>query len=151
MLFSRVFIITVIYRILLEQFIIIVCSVLDHVMWVPCHHRRAHPWVADGGDSLHIWWIYWISSRRQLTRDGPPAWRLGMSLTTPHHKENSLLPNATQGLKLWHILWNDISKGKLTWDLAHGMSSGSAQGPGEGSSEHGNEPSDSIKCWEILE
>jgi hypothetical protein len=26
-----------------------------------------------------------------------------------------------------------------------------AQGPVEGSCEHGNEPSDSIKCWEIFE
>jgi hypothetical protein len=29
--------------------------------------------------------------------------------------------------------------------------SGSGQGPIEGSCEHGNEPSDSIKCWEVLE
>jgi hypothetical protein len=27
----------------------------------------------------------------------------------------------------------------------------SGQGPVEGSCEHGNEPSGSIKCWEILE
>jgi hypothetical protein len=29
--------------------------------------------------------------------------------------------------------------------------SGSGQGPVEGSCEHGNEPSGSIKCWEVLE
>jgi hypothetical protein len=28
---------------------------------------------------------------------------------------------------------------------------GSGYGPMEGSCEHGNEPSGSIKCWEILE
>jgi hypothetical protein len=28
---------------------------------------------------------------------------------------------------------------------------GLAQGPVEGPCEHGNEPSGSIKCWEILE
>jgi hypothetical protein len=29
--------------------------------------------------------------------------------------------------------------------------SGSGKGPVEGSCEHSNEPSDSIKCWEVLE
>jgi hypothetical protein len=29
--------------------------------------------------------------------------------------------------------------------------SGSGLGPVEGSCEHGNEPSGSIKCWEVLE
>jgi hypothetical protein len=29
--------------------------------------------------------------------------------------------------------------------------SGLGQGPVEGSCEHGDEPSDSIKCWEVLE
>jgi hypothetical protein len=28
---------------------------------------------------------------------------------------------------------------------------GSGYGPVEGSSEHGNEPPGSIKCWEVLE
>jgi hypothetical protein len=27
-------------------------------------------------------WIYWISSRREPTRGGPPAWGLGVGLTT---------------------------------------------------------------------
>jgi hypothetical protein len=30
--------------------------------------------------------IYWISSRGQPTRGVPPAWGLGVELTTPHHK-----------------------------------------------------------------
>jgi hypothetical protein len=30
-------------------------------------------------------------------------------------------------------------------------SSGSGKGQEDGCCEHGNEPSDSIKCWEILE
>jgi hypothetical protein len=30
--------------------------------------------------------IYWISSRGQTIRGGPPAWGLGVGLTTPHHK-----------------------------------------------------------------
>jgi hypothetical protein len=27
----------------------------DHVKWVPCHHGRARPQVADRGDGLQIW------------------------------------------------------------------------------------------------
>jgi hypothetical protein len=34
--------------------------------------------------------------------------------------------------------------------VRHGFS-GSGQGPLEGSFEHGNEVSGSIKCWEVLE
>jgi hypothetical protein len=28
---------------------------LDHVRWVPCHHGKARPQVAGGGDSLQVW------------------------------------------------------------------------------------------------
>jgi hypothetical protein len=42
------------------------------------------------GGSLRI---YWISSRGQPTRGGPPAWGLGEGLTTPHHENVSLLRN----------------------------------------------------------
>jgi hypothetical protein len=35
---------------------------------------------------------------------------------------------------------------EIRWD-----GSGSGQGPVEGSCEHGDEPSDSLKCWEVLE
>jgi hypothetical protein len=42
----------------------------------------ARPQVVDGGDSLQILQVYLISSRRQPTRDGPPAWGLGVGLPT---------------------------------------------------------------------
>jgi hypothetical protein len=47
-------------------------------------------WRMDGGDALQVWRklkIYWISSRRQPTRGGPPAWRLGVGQTNPHRKK----------------------------------------------------------------
>jgi hypothetical protein len=37
-------------------------------------------------------------------------------------------------------------------DLRYGLDRyDSGEGPVDGSCEHGNEPSDSIKCWEVLE
>jgi len=44
--------------------------------------------------------IYWISSRRQLTRGVPPAWGLGKVLTTPLHKK-PLLRNTYARCFLW--------------------------------------------------
>jgi hypothetical protein len=26
-----------------------------HVRWFPCHHGKARPQVADGGDALQVW------------------------------------------------------------------------------------------------
>jgi hypothetical protein len=49
----------------------------------------ARPQVADGGDALKFWREaanILISSHRQPTRDGLPAWVLGVGLTTPHLK-----------------------------------------------------------------
>jgi len=31
-------------------------------------------------------YIYWMSSREQPTRGSPPAWELGLGLTSPHRK-----------------------------------------------------------------
>jgi hypothetical protein len=43
----------------------------------------------------------------------------------------------------------DLRETRLGWS---GLDrSGSGEGPVEGSCEQGNEPSDSIKCWEVLE
>jgi hypothetical protein len=40
---------------------------------------------------------------------------------------------------------------EIGWEGMYWIDSGSGQGPVEGSCEHSNEPSGSIKCWEVLE
>jgi hypothetical protein len=47
------------------------------------------------------------------------------------------------------IILRRILENRMGWNGLD--SSGSGQRPVEGSCEHGNEPSGSIKCWEILE
>jgi hypothetical protein len=47
------------------------------VRWGPCPHSMARPRVADLGTASNnggYLQIYWISSRGQITRGGPPAW-----------------------------------------------------------------------------
>jgi hypothetical protein len=50
-----------------------------HVTSVPCHHGKARPQVADGGDGLRIWWVAAnILNKQSRTRDtGPPTWGAG--------------------------------------------------------------------------
>jgi hypothetical protein len=66
----------------------------------------AHRHVADGGDGLQIWRVAANSSNkqsRQSTMGDPPAWELGVKLTTRHH-EIILLRNVTKGLCIRQIL-----------------------------------------------
>jgi hypothetical protein len=56
----------------------------------PFHHGMARSQVADGGVGLQIWRVaanILISSREQPTMGGPPAWGLGVGLTTPHSRK----------------------------------------------------------------
>jgi hypothetical protein len=50
-----------------------------------------HPQVADEGDRLQLWRtaanILNKYSWTDKKRDGPPAWGLGVELTTLHHKK----------------------------------------------------------------
>jgi hypothetical protein len=55
--------------------------------YFPCHHGMARPQVADGGDGLQIWRVAANILNKQPTRGGPPAWGLGVGLTTPHRKK----------------------------------------------------------------
>jgi hypothetical protein len=61
---------------------------IDHVTWVPCHHGMERPrpcgmqrTACRYGGLLRI---YWIRSRGQQTRGGPPPWGFAVELTTPH-------------------------------------------------------------------
>jgi hypothetical protein len=53
---------------------------------VPCHHGMARTQVADGGDGLQKWRVA-ANILNKPTRGGPPAWWLGVGLTTPHCKK----------------------------------------------------------------
>jgi hypothetical protein len=45
--------------------------------------------------------IYWISSRGQPTRGGPPAWGLGGGVTTPHRKKKKHVTKCHRGPRNW--------------------------------------------------
>jgi hypothetical protein len=59
-------------------------------MWDPCHHRMVSPQVEVRGDRHQIWQVAAnILNKQSQTADrgGPPAWGLGLALTTPHCKK----------------------------------------------------------------
>jgi hypothetical protein len=48
------------------------------------------PQVVDGGDALLVWMVAADILNKQsqkADKGGPPAWGLGVGLTTPHHKK----------------------------------------------------------------
>jgi hypothetical protein len=57
--------------------------------------------------------IYWISSRGQSTRGGPPACGLGEVLTTPRRKKKFMLRNTLQSLRTGLILGTGTGGGLL--------------------------------------
>jgi hypothetical protein len=56
-------------------------------MWAPCHHGMAHPQFADGEDSLQPWRVAANKKPQTADKNVPPALRLGVGLTTFHHKK----------------------------------------------------------------
>jgi hypothetical protein len=64
----------------------------------------ALPQVADGGDGFRIWKVAANILNKQLRtadKECPPAWRLGVGLTTPHRKKKIVT-------KI-HIIWVSAS------------------------------------------
>jgi hypothetical protein len=58
----------------------------------PCHHSMALPRVADGKDGLQqLRLAENILNKQPQTNDkgGPPAWGLGVGLTTHHRKKQA--------------------------------------------------------------
>jgi hypothetical protein len=80
----------------------------QHVKCMHCHHRMARPQVAGAEDGLELWRVaVKILDKQSATAD---KWRHCSSLW-----------NVTQGLGLWRILWDDLSKRKWTWGFPHGI------------------------------
>jgi hypothetical protein len=93
----------------------------------------ARPQVADGGDGLQIWTVAAnILNKQWRTADKvwSSNWGLGVELTA--HSKYKLVTRCQEGPR-------------------SRTGTGSAEGPVEGSCEHGNEPSVSTKFWEVLE
>jgi hypothetical protein len=59
----------------------------------------ARPQVADGGDVLQFWRAAANILNKQ-SRGGPPAWGLGVGLTTPHRK-NKLVTKILKKPRTW--------------------------------------------------
>jgi hypothetical protein len=66
----------------------------------PCHHGKARPHVADGGDRLRIWRVAAIIlNKRPRTADKGWSSSLGVGKgLTIHRRKKSLLRNVTQDL-----------------------------------------------------
>jgi hypothetical protein len=61
---------------------------LVHVRWVPCHHGRARPQVADEGFGLQIWRVAaYILNKQSRTADKGWSSSLGDKLVTKIHKK----------------------------------------------------------------
>jgi hypothetical protein len=74
-------------------------------MSTPCYvgHGMVRPQVADGEDSLRIWReAANILNKQSWTADkgGPPAWGLGVGLTTPHRKKQACYIRSQEALNL---------------------------------------------------
>jgi hypothetical protein len=98
----------------------------NHVRWVPRHHGMSCPQVADRGDSLQIWKAVaniLNKQSRPADRGGPPAWRLGVGLTTTRNKKNKLVMKCHKRPRAWTDSINKRSKiGKMNmrfgmWDV----------------------------------
>jgi hypothetical protein len=65
---------------------------------------------------------YKSRSRGQTTRDGPPAWELGVGLTTLHHKNKLVTKNLTPTITLPKSSYRPFYSLKLRtnwWNCSH--------------------------------
>jgi len=84
----------------------------------PHHYGMSHPQVVGGEYSLQTWRIAenmlnkqsWTASKGWSSR-----WGVGWGTNNSSPQKTSLLWYVTQGLRLWHILCNNLGKGKWTF------------------------------------
>jgi hypothetical protein len=95
-----------------------------HVKWVHCHHGMARPRVADRGYGLQVWRVAANILNKQ-SRTADSGWSsspgVGRGANNPSRKTHYLLRITTHRLRTGRISWHNLSNGKWTWDLVHGM------------------------------
>jgi hypothetical protein len=71
------------------------------VWWVPCHYGMGGSRVADGRGGLQLGGGGKVGSHGVPTMDGPPAWLLGVGLTTTLRKKNTPVTKCHKGPWTW--------------------------------------------------
>jgi hypothetical protein len=77
----------------------------------------ARPQVADGGDALQVWRVAVnILNRQSRTayKGGPPAWRLGVRLTT-NRKKYTCYERSQEASDLDGMDWIDLAEDMNQW------------------------------------
>jgi hypothetical protein len=70
--------------------------------------------------------MYWIYSRGQPSRGGPPAWGLSVGLTTPHRKKISLLRKRSQSLGPGYLGTTITNQNLIQEEIKRRLNSGNA-------------------------
>jgi hypothetical protein len=78
-------------------------SLTRRLKCAPCHHGMACPQVADGGDGLQLWRAA-ANILNTAEEGGPPAWELGMVLTT-HRKQCCYEMSQKDGVVWTGLIW----------------------------------------------
>jgi hypothetical protein len=132
-----------------------------HVRRVPCHHGIARPQVAYRRDGLQIWRVAAnILNKESRTADmeWASSFWVGCGANNSSPYKVSLLQKITRSFGPGRISLDKQPKRKkinMILERQDGMVLigllGSGLGPVEGSCEHCNESSSSIKCWQVPE
>jgi hypothetical protein len=61
-------------------------------------------------------WHNYIQCQQSITRDVPPAWRLGVGITTPHGQKQNSYKNVTRASDLVNVVdWIALAQDRYRW------------------------------------